>query len=258
MKKIFSMILSFILVISTLSFAVAPNNVKASTSSLGTPDGIEILIDTDERSEYILTLPTGDKIHFIELITLIDNGNTEIHTQAYDLSTNKLLQDYTTLIENDTIIDQTIEHFDSIQTDNVKVAPFSNIISNRSLAPVGISYITNYDVNTGNAYYAFLDSRKVNVVYDNSTTRANYAKFTQAVDSMRGHENGTLIALLIEVFSAATGTAMIGKLISWKTAETIVKKIIGPAAAIANAYDFSMWFYYYNEVGTAYYDLPKS
>lgn len=251
------MILSFILVISTLSFAVAPNKVKASTSSLGTPDGIEFLVDTDERSEYILTLPTGDKIHFIELITLIDNGNTEIHTQAYELSTNKLLQDYTTLIENDTIIDQTIEHFDTPQTDNVKIVPFSNIISNKSLAPVGISYITNYNVNTGNAYYAFLESRKVNVVYDSSTLRANYTKFTQAVDSMRGHENGTVIALLLEVFSATAGAAMIGKLISWKTAETVVKKIINPAALLINTYDLSMWFYYYNEVGTAYYDLPK-
>ncbi len=239
---------------TTMSAAESNNDINELTD-----EGIYFVTDTDEKSEYLLDLD-GDTLRYIETQKELKNGIQEIHTKVYNDNTDELLQDSITKIDGTKIIDQEINKFESLpEKESNKNQLFSaqatsNIVSNKSLVTyLGISYKTNHNTNKGYASYAGLNTKTVSLNGGSASNRNNYNEFTQAVDSMRGHENGTIVGWLITAFSG--GGLTVGTILSWKTAKVILKNVAGPVAFATNAYALSMWVYHYNKVSNSYYAI---
>ncbi|MUK88518.1 hypothetical protein GMD78_08945 [Ornithinibacillus sp. L9] len=270
MRKI--LIKSIILVLALhIVFFGLPTNKTVLASEINESEGIQFIIDTEEKSEYLLQVD-GQTLRYIE--TVEDLGDiVVIHTKVYNNETNELLQDFSTKIEGTQIVDQEVEIFEILpsETNDVGIdltikhdpitefdmrATSSSIISNRSMISYfGISYTTNYLVDFGYANYADLGTKKVNLKHDSATNRANYNEFTRAVDGMVSHESSTIAGWIIQAVSG--GGLTIGTLFSWATAKVILKNIAGPVAFATNAYALSMWVYHYNEVNKSYYALEN-
>lgn len=249
MKNKGLILLSFILLVGSIAFSFPQNRVSATTMShVG---GMEIITDTDNKSEYIMTI--GDvQTRFIEIIERIDKNTILITTKAYNEETNELLQDYTTTLMNDSIVDQDIHLLEELPLEEpVKNTLFlrSNTRSNASLVTVlELKYTKNFSTGRGTAWYAKLAPKTAPL----ATSKA-FDRHSTAVDSIRSVETGTMAGWLIAAFSG--GGLVGGKIISWATAKVIIKNIAGPLAVASNAWALGQWFYYYNAIGQAYYDI---
>ncbi|MGE6517611.1 hypothetical protein [Lysinibacillus sphaericus] len=265
MKKFLSALMSSTLVISTLAFAAPIQKASASELDYGS-EKFQIIEDTAEKSEYILKV-NGNDIRYVETVTKIDENTSEIETKAFNEETNELLQHFSTVVEEDKIVEQEVVSFKELPhqeesvlfNNNADFAPLAakaNITSNKSLVTVlAISYKTNHNTNIGYADYADLKTRSVNITTASAKDRNAYNNYTQNVDSLRATENGTLAGWLISAFSG--GGLTVGALLSWKTAQVILKNIAGPVAIAANAWALGQWFYYYNNCVNGFYDIPK-
>lgn len=273
MKKISMLLLSFMLFFGSLAFSTSNNTASASTSPVAstgndlgmimdTEDGLQMITDTEEKSEYIMTV-NGVQTRYIETIETVDEKTMEIHTRVYNEETNELLQDFTTTLVNDEITDQDVQLFEDLpentDVENSNFVPFpklqnknmialasSLVKSNRSLVSVlGINYTKNFNTGRGTANYAGLKTR-----YASLSSSSAFDTHASAVDSMRGVETGTLAGWLISGFSG--GGLVGGKIISWTTAKVILKNIAGPVAIVSNAWALGQWFYYYNKIANNY------
>lgn len=249
----------------TIAEEVNYNELNAELKKLDLEsDGIEFITDTDNNSEYLLNVE-GETLRYQETTKTLGNGAVMVTTKIYNDKSGKLLSKTKTKIKGDKIIKQDYEEYEALPMKETQVTQeptkskdlfyaYSYSSSNRSLVtPLGIRYYTNYSTNKGYATYANLRTKTVNIKYSSYTNRSNYDKFTRAVDSMRGHENGTIAGWLISGFSG--GGLTVGALLSWSTVKVILKNIAGPVAVVANAYALTMWVYYYNKVGQSYYAI---
>ncbi|MEC1180552.1 hypothetical protein P9B03_18995 [Metasolibacillus meyeri] len=269
MKKVISVLVSFVLIMSILVFA-SPN-VHASEFTYRS-ENLKMIIDTDEKSEYIVKID-GKEIRYIETVIIIDEETREIETKAYDEETGDVLQHFSTKVKNDKIIEQNLIDFKDLSQqedsfikndDLISTTPYVNpftafsnyTTTNQSLVTItGVSYTTNHTTNIGYADYARLKTRSVNLSTASAKDRSAYNYYTQNVDSLRATENGTIAGWLISAFGG--GGLAIGTLVSWKTAEVILKNIAGPVAIAANSWALIQWFYYYNNCINGFSDLPK-
>ncbi|MFI8574942.1 hypothetical protein ACIGEL_04450 [Rossellomorea aquimaris] len=263
MRKILLLLLSLVLIFGSLAFSTSNNTATASTSTVvPLEDGLHMITDTEEKSEYIMTID-GVQTRYIETIKTIDEKAKDIHTKVYNEETNELLQDFTTTLVNDEIADQEVdllkslpernvvdksngESYPTLQNKNMIALASSSVKSNKSLVGVlGINYTKNFNTGRGTANYAGLITR-----YASLSSSSTFDTHASAVDSMRGVETGTLAGWLISGFSG--GGLVGGKIISWATAKIILKNIAGPLAIASNAWALGQWFYYYNRIANNY------
>lgn len=256
MKKVGIKISCLVLVLALITVGI-PTNTKVFAGKLESgihipqENGITFILDTDEKSEYLIEID-GQTLHYIETQKELYNGIVEIETKVYNYNTQELLQDYTTTVDGTSIIEQDIKQYDTIQqqesvsTLDNSIFSRRNIISNKSLVTyLGISYTTNHNKKTGTAKYS-RKTKKINLNKSSASTRTNYNKFTRSVDSLRSYENGTIAGWLITAFSS--GGLAVGTILSWKTAKVILKNIAGPVAIVTNTYSLTMWLYHYNQM----------
>lgn len=272
MKKITIYLLSFVLLLESVAF-FAPRNVAAASLSKpidtqiladkigsiqpGDTDllpaleynNLEVITETEEKSEYIMTID-GVKVRYVEDIIKVSANTTTINTKAYNNETNELIQDYSTTITDDKIVEQNLYLLGELPEPKVKknedeLFALANTKSNSSLVKyMGINYTKNFTTGRGRAQYASLPSRTA------SLTSKAFDVHATTVDSMRNVENGTIVGMLTSAFSG--GGLVAGKLISWTTAKVILKNIAGPVAVATNAWALSQWVFYYNRLENNY------
>lgn len=246
LKRFTASMMAFVLLIGTILIGL-PSKSSASTELPREYNSITIIEETDEVFEYILNI-AGTEIRYVELTTEMSDGRTVISTKAYNEETNELLQDFETTIENDNLVDQTINKNEEMPTPGVitnenLIVPFATTKSNKSLVSVlNIGYTKNYTTNKGTATYAKSGTKTAKL------SSATFDKHASGVDSIRGVETGTLAGWLIAAFTGGGLTA--GKIISLKTAKVILKNIAGPVAVVSNAWALGQWFYYYNIISS--------
>lgn len=255
MKKAVITILSIVLVWGGLSFSM-PSKAFASSASIEPDNGIQVIIETDQYFEYLM-IENGQKTKYEETIEEIDSNTTKITTKVYT-DEDKLIQHFSTTLENYQIIDQEVIKFDSIPTTTEDTPSVLNehsfsamsTSSNRSrISGLGINYTKNFSTGRGTANYVGLASRTASLA-----TSSEFNTHANAVDSMRSVENGTTVGIILELVGS-TGSIAWGQAVSWATAKKILTRFVGPVAVLTNAWSLSSWFYYYNKIANNYMDI---
>lgn len=259
--------MSFTLLVASVLISI-PNKV-ALASTVVPEDGMKIITDTlaendmqiltdtntDDKLEYVLTVD-GVQVRYVEITEYIDEDTIKISTKAYNEENNELLQDFTTTLRNDKIVDQDIYLLKNlteteIQDSTVGTYAKASTSSNSSLVTyLGIGYTKNFTTGIGTARYLGLKNKTASLAKSKP-----FDAYAGTVDSLRATENGTMAGWLISAFSG--GGLVAGKIISWATAKVILKNIAGPAAVAANAWALGQWFYYYNKLETNWSNIPR-
>ncbi|MET1178145.1 hypothetical protein ABG775_09215 [Peribacillus simplex] len=253
MKKI-SILMSFILLVGSLAFSIPSNTALATSGSTIIPeDGMEIITDTEEKSEYILTI-LGVQTRYIETTETIDENTIIIHTKVYNEDNHELIQDFSTTLTNDKIVDQDVILFEEIpepktQEEASGFYPMASTSGNKSMVTIlNISYTKNFTTGKGTARYLKEPNKTAKLA-----SSKPFNTYANNVDSLRGTESSTTVGWLVSGFSG--GSLVAGKIISWATAKTILTKIAGPVAVVSNAVALSSWFYYYNKLEKSWSNL---
>ncbi|MFF2455161.1 hypothetical protein [Peribacillus simplex] len=149
MKKT-SILMSFILLVGSLAFSIPSNTALATSGSTIIPEeGMEIITDTEEKSEYILTI-LGVQTRYIETTETIDENTIIIHTKVYNEDNHELIQDFSTTLTNDKIVDQDVILFEEIpepktQEEASGFYPMASTSGNKSMVTIlNISYTKNF------------------------------------------------------------------------------------------------------------------
>ncbi|AOH56118.1 hypothetical protein ABE28_017280 [Peribacillus muralis] len=243
-KKGTVVFMSFILLLGTILISL-PSKTSATSEIPVGDESLTIIKETDKKFEYILSID-GNKIRYIEITELLEDGSIVIHTKSYNEETNDLLQDFETIIKDEKITDQEIYKNEEMPEPNIEnnfqsIMPFASTSSNKSLVSVlNISYKKNYSTKKGTATYAKSGTKTAKLSSKTFDTHA------RGVDSIRGVENGTLAGWLIAAFTGGGLTA--GKIISLQTLKTVIKNVAGPVAVVANAWALGQWLYHYNTI----------